>query len=90
MNLLLFSAGARGLLWCALLFILPFIAVHGIKLALIGWQTYKKKSEPQKSQPAPKNEPPPTQPTEPVYYIVEKKQRRAKPSYSDPKQIRFK
>ena len=90
MENLLFSAGARGIFWCALLFLLPFLLVHGVKLALIGWQSYKKKSEPQKSEPAPKKEPPPNESAEPVYYIVEKKQRRPKASYGDPKQIKFK
>lgn len=90
MDIFLLSAGARGILWCALLFLIPFLLIHGAKLALIGWRAYKKKNEPEKSEPAKKTEPPPAEPTEPVYYIVEKKQRRPKPSYGEPKRINFK
>lgn len=90
MNVLLLSAGARGIFWCALLFLFPFLIVHGAKLALIGWNAHKRKSEPPKSEPAAKKEPPPIDTPEPVYYIVEKKQRKPKPSYSEPKQIKFK
>lgn len=64
-----------------LTFAVCFILVHLIKLAHMGLKSVKKKPEP---PPEKKSEPKP----EPVYYIVEKK--RAKKSYSRPKEIEFK
>jgi hypothetical protein len=54
--------------------------VHIIKLAYIGFKSLKKpaQEEVKKEEKTPK----------PVYYIVEKK--RAKRSYSEPKEIEFK
>ncbi|MBQ9117849.1 MAG: hypothetical protein IJY11_01445 [Clostridia bacterium] len=76
MNRLLVSVlgGCMGLV---LLFAFCFFAVH-IRL-------FSKKER--KDPPPP--EPPPTEP-EPVYYIVERKRKRAKDSFSDPKRIDFK
>ncbi len=70
-----------GVLYLFLTFVVCFILVHLIKLAYIGLKSMKKKPEPPpKEKPAPK--------PEPVYYIVEKK--RAKKTYSTPKEIQFK
>ena len=62
-----------------LTFLLCFILVAVIKLALIG-AAYLKKPPEKEKKPEPK--------PEPVYYIVEKK--RTKRSYSNPKEIKFK
>ena len=86
---LLLSDGMRGLFLTLFLFLTVFILLHGVKLAVIGWKTQTKKPEPTKKTPEPKKEEPATV-SEPVYYIVEKKQRRTKPSYSAPQEIRFK
>lgn len=69
----------NGLLYVILTFIISFIMVHLIKLAIVGFLSTKKKP---KSEPAP-------QKSEPVYYIVEKKRAR-KSTYSAPKEIEFK
>jgi hypothetical protein len=63
-----------------LLFICCFVFVHIIKLAAIGLKSLKKPKE--SKEPKPQSKP------QPVYYIVEKK--RAKRSYSEPKEIEFK
>ena len=90
MQYALLSVAFHGILWLILLFLLSFALVHVIKLALIGWNAQKKKNEPppKKQPPAPKPEP--TSPPEPIYYIVEKRQRRPKTNYGEPKQINFK
>jgi hypothetical protein len=69
-----------GLIYLVLLFIICFCFVHIIKLAYIGFKSLKKpvQEEVKKQEKTPK----------PVYYIVEKK--RAKRSYSEPKEIEFK
>lgn len=68
-----------GALYLLLTFLFCFILVHVIRLAILGFQAAKKPPEPEK-KPEPK--------PEPVYYIVEK--RRAKKSYSEPREIQFK
>ncbi len=80
MNLL--SVQGQGAVFTVLLFLLCVIAVHGAKLAKIGYRTLKKKLPPD----PPKK--PETKP-EPVYFIVEKKKKRAKAEYSEPKRIKF-
>ncbi len=71
-----------GILYLFLTFAVCFILVHLIKLAYIGLISVKKKPEPPEEKPQPQPKP------EPVYYIVEKK--RAKKTYSNPKEIQFK
>lgn len=92
---LLSVSPALGIVWSALLFLFCFLLVHIARLVQFGWK-YKNADK-----PAPKNEGPPKppqaekkapaeeKPQEPIYYIVEKK-RRAKTTFSEPKQIRFK
>lgn len=72
-----------GILYLFLTFAVSFILVHIIKLAYIGLLSVRKKPEP--PPPVPKERPKP----EPVYYIVEKKHAR-KPTYTEPKEIKFK
>ena len=74
-----------GILYLFLTFVVCFILVHIVKLAYIGLLSVRKKPEP--PEPTPKQDKPQPKP-EPVYYIVEKK--RAKKSYSAPKEIQFK
>lgn len=81
MNLL--SVQTEGALWTVLLFLLCFILVHAIKLARIGYRTLVKKLPPQKP-------PKPQKQEEPVYFLVERKKKRSKPEYSEPKRIQFK
>lgn len=70
-----------GFLYVFLTFLICFTAVHVIKLAVVGFLSLRKKKD-----PAP--EPKPEKNTEPIYYIVEKK--RAKKTYSQPREIKFK
>ena len=72
-----------GILYILLLFSLCFVIVHGIKLAILGWRTLGRKMPAEKPKPAEKK-------VEPVYFIVEKKKKRAKAEYSEPKRIQFK
>ena len=85
---LLFTAPVRGLLWTVALFSLCFFGAHFCKLALLGWQ----KSQPveEKKEEVKEEKKAPAKPQEPVYYIVERKTRRAKSSYGEPKEIHFK
>ena len=80
MNLLSSTAilGGVGLI---LLFALCFIAVHTPSLL--------KKRRQSKPIDEPAQEPPKTE-VEPIYYIVEKKKKRARDTYSPPQQIHFK
>ena len=71
-----------GILYLFLTFLICFILVHVVKLAYLGFTGLKKKPE------EPEPEPKPEKKVEPVYYIVEKK--RAKKSYSQPKEFEFK
>lgn len=80
MNLL--SVQGQGAVFTVVLFLLCVIAVHGAKLAKIGYRTVKKKLPP---EPPKKTEPKP----DPVYFIVEKKKKRTKTEYSEPKEIKF-
>jgi len=70
-----------GILYLFLTFLICFILVHVVKLAVIGIKSLKKQPEPKPEKTEPK--------PEPVYYIVEKKRAR-KANYSEPKEIKFK
>lgn len=72
---------AIGLVYLLITFVVCFAAVHIIKLAVVGFFSLKSKKQPE-------TEKKPDKKPEPVYYIVEKK--RAKKTYSDPKEIQFK
>ena len=79
MNLL--SVQGMGVFWTCCILLICIILVHAFRLARLGWRTIQKKLPPEKPKP---KEP------EPVYYLVEKKKKRAKTEYDKPKQIRFK
>ena len=90
---LLATHTALGIVCAVLLFVLCFSLVHLARLVKFGWKyqaqnqekpTRTTEQKPAQEQPKPKQETP-----APVYYIVERK-RKAKPSYTEPKQIRFK
>ena len=92
-SVLLVSA-AQGFGGTILLFSLCFLGVHLAKITVRGWRLYDgtqdgKTSDKNAETTESKSETKPTVP-EPIYYIVEKKRRRSKPSYGDPKEIRFK
>ena len=70
-----------GLVYLLVTFIVCFAIVHVIKLAVAGFFSLKKK-KPAEPEKKPEKKP------EPIYYIVEKK--RAKKTYSEPKEIQFK
>lgn len=81
MNFLSVQGNGAFLTFCILL--ITIIAVHGIKLARVGWRSLRKKLPP---------EPPkkPEQKPEPVYFIVERKKKRAKTEYTEPREVKFK
>lgn len=70
-----------GFVYLLITFAVCFAAVHIIKLAVVGFFSLKNK-KPAEPEKKPEKKP------EPVYYIVEKK--RAKKTYSEPKEIQFK
>ena len=80
MNILSTSLAA-GCFGIVILFIISFIAVHTPSVL-------QKLSKKEDEKPPVKEEP--KKEIEPVYYIVERKKKRIKQSYSDPKQIHFK
>ncbi len=71
-----------GGLYALLILIGCFLAVHIFLLARYGYRARKNlpKEKPERPAPTP----------EPVYYIVEKKKKRARSTYSAPKRISFK
>lgn len=73
----------RGGFFLILLFSFCFLCVHVIVYLLP-----KKQSKAPPAEPEKEKAPPATQ-TEPIYYIVERKKRRVKPQYSEPKEIKF-
>lgn len=75
------SVQGTGAAFCVGLLLACFILVHIVKLARIGYRARKK---------LPPAEPKPEEPREAVYYIVERKKKRAKAEYSEPKRIHFK
>ena len=78
----LLSVQGTGALWTIVLFLLCIVIVHAVRLALLGYRTLGKKLPPS---------PPPKQPeAEPVYYIVERKKKRVKSEFTDPKRFQFK
>ena len=87
----LLTVNAVGGAFCTLfLFVLCFVCVHLFKYANIGWKHRKKPAEPPPPPEKTEKEKAPAPPQEPIYYIVERKRTRAKPKYSEPKEIRFK
>ena len=87
---LLSANGGIGFLLLVLMFLFCFALVHIARLAKFGWQQTTKKPKKEPPKPTAKKEKAPAPPQEPIYYIVERKQRRAKPRYGEPKEIRFK
>ena len=95
---LLITVALQGGIWTIFLFLFCFVGVHVVKLARYGWEYQNSQ---QNKENANINEPKPEEQTdkkkapeqacaqEPIYYIVERKQRRSKPRYSEPKEIRF-
>lgn len=96
-NILLGSA-IHGLFWLIGLFLFCFFGVHLIILATVGWKyqnPFPKKeckthTDPTSQKEDKENKAPTPTAQEPIYYIVERKTKRAKSSYGEPKQIRFK
>jgi hypothetical protein len=85
---LLISNPVKGLFGCILLFLLCLAGVHIARLARMGWVYQAQKRKPVKP-PTPEQKTPAEKPQEPVYYIVERKKRKAQPSYGEPKRIHF-
>ena len=83
MNLL--SVQGQGFLYAVILLLVCIIVVHIVKLARLGYRTLGKKlpAEKPKKQAAKRGQ-------EPVYFIVERKKKRPKPEYTEPKRIQFK
>ncbi len=78
----LLSVQWQGFGWCVMLFLLVFIAVQLAKLIVAGYRALFRKLpvEPPKL---------PEKKAEPVYYLVERKKKRPKKEYAEPKEISF-
>ena len=81
--MLLLSVQGQGALYTAAALLACIVIVHGIKLARIGYRTLAKKLPP---APPPKEKPE----AEPVYFLVERKKKRPRTKYTEPKRINFK
>ena len=89
---LLLALPIKGFFWATALLLFCFFGIHLLQLAKWGWDASQKPVSPPSKQ---EKEPSAKPAQEPVYYIVEHKTRRAKPSYGEPKltkikQIKFK
>jgi len=89
-TLFLMSMPVKGLLFSLLLLALCFFGIHLVILARLGWQYNKNPSPSPADEKKEEKTTPAEKPQEPIYYIVERKTRRAKPAYGEPKQIDFK
>ena len=78
----LLSVQGAGFAYTILALLICIAVIHLVRLAALGYRAAHKKQEPPQKKPEPK--------PEPVYYIVEKKKKRAKAEYSEPKRIQFK
>lgn len=74
-----------------ILFVCCFFLVHVFLLIKIGWnyQTGDKTKKPTQENEKPA-EKPEQKPPQPVYYIVERKKKKPKNYYTEPKEFRFK
>ena len=80
---------AIGILYLAILFIACFVAVHAAKLAWIGFKSVRAAKAKPREEQKPEQKKEEKKPPEPVYYIGEKKRKRAKADYSAPREIKF-
>ena len=87
LSFLLTATNTRGFFSLVILLILCFFGVHFFRLAIIGIQSLQHPTFPTETE---EKKAPAEPPQEPIYYIVERKTRRKKPSYGEPKEIRFK
>ncbi|MBQ2702172.1 MAG: hypothetical protein IJF64_04190 [Clostridia bacterium] len=90
---LLTSAGGKGCIWLILLFFFTFILVHLTKLVRLGWEHTLTKPKPtteQKQEKPKPQEKAPAKPQEPIYYVIERKRKKPKTAYTEPRQITFK
>ncbi len=91
MNTFLFTHATQGVFSILLLFAVCFIGVHLARLVAFGWEYHNQTEQPPEKSPekSPEKKAPEKTSQEPVYYIVERKRRKPKTSYSEPKEIRF-
>ena len=80
----LLSVQAFGALYAAILLVICLVFVHAFRLSWVGYRSMKTKPPEKKEHSAEKDK------AEPVYYIVERKKKRPKAEYSDPKRFQFK
>lgn len=85
---LLAATIGTGMFFCLLLFVFCFSGVHILRFVQKTPTNKKTPLAQPKKAPEEKEKQTPSQ--EPVYYIVERKQRRSKPRYGEPKEFRFK
>ena len=76
--MILLSVQGRGAVYTLCILFFCIIIVHVVKLAYIGFKSFKRREKKQEAQ----------EPPEPVYYIVEKKKKSA-PKYEKPKRFKF-
>lgn len=81
------SVQTQGAIYTVVLFVVCAVLVHAFRLAKIGYKSMKKRPA-DKDRAAPETKG--SEKTDAVYYIVERKKKRQKAEYSDPKRISFK
>lgn len=89
----LLSSPALGALGLFALFALSFAGVHFVLLMQRGFAPPKetpKETPKERPKEKPPEAPAPSKQPETVYYIVERKKRRQKSDYTEPRQIHFK
>ena len=90
-TLLSTAQSVGGFFGVVLFFGLCFFAVHIVRYVKISWEEkHPAPSEPEPKEEEKSEEKAPAPPQEPIYDIVERKQRRSTPNYSEPTEIRFK
>lgn len=85
--------GIKGCVWLILLFFFTFTLVHLTKLVRLGWERTLVKPQPpaeQKPQKPKTEEKAPAKTQEPIYYVIERKRKKPKTAYGEPRQITFK
>ncbi len=80
---MLLSVQGTGAVAVLVILFICIVVVYVGKLAYLGYRTRAKKLPPDPPKPAEPEK-------EPVYYIVEKKKKRVRSEYSEPKRISFK
>ncbi len=82
------SIQTLGAIYTVILLGVCFLIIHALRLAAVGYRAMRKRDSDKGRRNASPSET--EEKGEPVYYIVERKKKRLKTEYSDPKRFTFK